>query len=301
MLGDKNIDTADQLSSPMACDPKDHPLMKLRKEELVKMCHDLQAAPLHPSLITWMESQAKELTELRSQVESLSTQLTQQSVSCACHMTNPSDETIAGSRNQSNNNASASFADVVRNSVQSTLRDEQIKSQIIISKVDEKANATQFLTNLCEKMSFTTEKSTDIERIGRKSSDRNRLLKVSFQTPFDARSFKARFDELKRENDTDLPNIRVRPSKTKKERELFSKNSQLAHKLNEEAKRDNSAFSFSLRDDGHIWKFVQQEDGKWKKDKDFKLPVVPIVPEAPASSPLSTGSNPAESVSAPGN
>ena len=164
-----------------------------------------------------------------------------------------------------------SFAQVVRNSVRETMLEENTKTQLILSRIEEETDVETLVSNICNTMSVTS-KPTGVERLGKKSEGKKRLIKATFQTPFDARTFKSRFDELRKDGDSDLPNIRVRTGKTKAEREVFSKNSNIAHKLNADAKREGGNISFSLRDNGAIWKFEKHEDGKWKKIKDWKPP-----------------------------
>jgi hypothetical protein len=94
-------------------------------------------------------------------------------------------------------------------------------------------------------------------------------MKVRFQSEFDARTFRVRYDEIKSKEDT--PVVRMRPSKTKKEQEGYNKMKEINKKLNENAKKEDANHSFSLRDDCTIWRFVLSE-GRWKHDKSWKLP-----------------------------
>lgn len=59
-------------------------------------------------------------------------------------------------------------------------------------------------------------------------------------------------------------------SDPEEEWELFAR---IAFKLNQDAKQDKALISFSLRDDGSIWKYQQDDtDGKWKWMTDWNLP-----------------------------
>ena len=160
------------------------------------------------------------------------------------------------------------FADVVRNSVratmESTFKEAESKKELILTKVQE-GNDQQFLSELCGKMEVSPQPLNPV-RIGRKTDERSRLLKISFQSNFDARKFKARFEQLKAEK-KDVPDIRMRLGKTKEEREVYAKNKKVTQKLNNDAK--DADFSFSIQENGSIWKFVRGDDGRWKRDKEW--------------------------------
>ena len=47
----------------------------------------------------------------------------------------------------------------------------------------------------------------------------------------------------------------------------------MVSKLNLEAQNNDENHSFSVRDNGEIWKFVKYSDGKWKRDRDWNPPV----------------------------
>ena len=199
------------------------------------------------SVMTVLLEMRKEITELRAQVTQMQSK-------------------IDSMAKQESPIPSQTFAKVLRSTVESTIEDAETKKDLILSKVQE-GNDQQFLGDLCTKMEFTP-KPVNPMRIGRKTEQRTRLLKVSFPSDFDARKFKSRFEQMKHEK-KDIPDIRVRSSKTKEERENFSKNSKITHELNKEAKDAGGDYSFSLRENGSIWKFVKGEDGRWKRDKEW--------------------------------
>jgi len=163
-----------------------------------------------------------------------------------------------------------SVADVVAKAVRSTLDDEKFKTEMIISNVNEGGNDSTFVSDLCSKIDCRSVPQ-EISRLGRKSDEHPRLLKVTFPTEFDARAFRSRFDQKKRES-AELPNIRVRPSRNPEERAHFAKAAKVAKALNDQAKNSGASFSFSLRDNLEIWKFQKASDGKWKRVKDWKPP-----------------------------
>jgi hypothetical protein len=57
----------------------------------------------------------------------------------------------------------------------------------------------------------------------------------------------------------------MRLGKTKQVRDAYAKSKIAAKKLNYESTDANC--SFSLRDNGSIWKYVKGDDGKWKRDQ----------------------------------
>ena len=159
------------------------------------------------------------------------------------------------------------FAEALRQSVKSAFQEEKVKCDVIISKAQESDNDTNFVSDLCQRMNFQS-KPSNPHRLG-KIGSRPRLLKVSFPTAFDARSFIARYDQFRRENRDENP-LRIRQSKTKEEQAVFSKGSKLAYELNTKARQDNLPESYSLRDNGAVWKFVKASDGKWRRDRDWR-------------------------------
>jgi hypothetical protein len=166
------------------------------------------------------------------------------------------------------------FADVVRNtvaplvqtSVQSVLATEERKNEVIISKAEEKGDDRKMVDDVCQKMNFEA-KPTEMTRLGRAKEGYQRLLKVAFSNPFDARAFRAKFDEQKRSEG--IPAWRVRSSRTKEDQATFKRQSTIVYDLNQKAKASKQKESFSLRDDGSIWKFIQMDDGKWKRDSQW--------------------------------
>ncbi|ELT90850.1 hypothetical protein CAPTEDRAFT_210967 [Capitella teleta] len=137
-----------------------------------------------------------------------------------------------------------SFTDVVCDTVKAAIKEESHKTELILSKVEEKDNDTQFLSDLCDTMQFYPIPKS-FERIGRKRDDRQRLLKVSFDTQFNARSFKARCDVIRKENHA-VADIRVIPSLSKEECVASRKSRKMAYTMNQAAKKDGDTYSFSV-------------------------------------------------------
>ena len=173
-----------------------------------------------------------------------------------------------------------SLPDMLRQSVRSALEEEKNKCEVIISRAAESDDDTAFITTLCTTMQSST-KPTHLTRLGKKGNH-PRLLKATFPSSFDARTFIAKYEEARKEKIEELPKIRMRSSKTGEERAAFAKSSKLAYKLNDQARQAKLNESYSLRDDGAIWKYTKEEDSAvWKRVRDWSPPT-----EQAASSPL---------------
>lgn len=162
------------------------------------------------------------------------------------------------------------YAEVVRKSVQSVIDQEKCKNDVMISKSEEKGQDQQFVKDLCEKLDFETE-PIGIMRVGHKAnvSNHHRLLKVSFANAFDARAFRARFAEKKKAVN-DLPDVRMRAGRSREEQILFKEQGDIVYKMNDAAKKAGENASYSLRENGQIWKFAKNENEQWVRDEDWK-------------------------------
>lgn len=146
------------------------------------------------------------------------------------------------------------------------MEEEKCRNDVMISRVEEKGQDQAMISDLCTKLEL---KATPIGimRVGHKSKapSHHRMLKVSFANAFDARAFSARFDEKKKAG-TALPSLRMRPGRTKQEQALFKRKGDEVHKLNKTARDSNANESFSLRNNGDIWRFTKNGDGKRVRD-----------------------------------
>ena len=103
------------------------------------------------------------------------------------------------------------FAEMVKDSVKTAFRDEKCKREVIITSIEEKGNDEAVVAGLCDRFQLPN-KPTEVMRIGSKkkssgegqenvatpsTSKKQRLLKVSFPSPFDARAFYSRYSMLK--------------------------------------------------------------------------------------------------------
>jgi len=228
---------------------------------------------------TFME----ELKSLRDEVAALKSEL---AAARECHVCRNTTSIDSRGPAKADDNK-ATFADVVRQSVQSALQDERGKNDLVISRMDEQGDDEKRLADVCKTLECES-KPAELHRLGSKKEGRTRLLKVSFPTNFDARAFRASFNN-RRKTHNDLPNWRLRGHRTRSEQALFEKNSRTTFQLNSAAKEAKLNESYSLRDDGSVWKFVKQENGKWKREKDWELPACD---ESPSTNDPMTGNDP---------
>ena len=108
------------------------------------------------------------------------------------------------------------YAEIVKKSVKTAIREETCKKEVIIAQAEEKGRDELLIDDPCEKLAFNS-KPVDIARVGRKSNERksetnghddathHRLLKVTFANSFEARAFRARYEEKRKSNRNDIP------------------------------------------------------------------------------------------------
>ncbi|ELU06330.1 hypothetical protein CAPTEDRAFT_204203 [Capitella teleta] len=149
---------------------------------------------------------------------------------------------------------------------------QEDQSQLILGNIEETGDDADFMTNLCTKMGCDVI-PIKVQRIGRKLANRKRLLKVSFPSQFDAYAFKSKYTQMKKQ-DADIPFIRVRTNRSKEEQLQFKKAIKLAKKLNGEAKKAKVTCSYSVSDNGEIWKYAPNSKGKWRRVNDWVAPEV---------------------------
>lgn len=237
---------------------------------------------IKPLIADAVQELKSQLQTLKSEFASLQAKVTNEEVG----LTVPNDDEGDGREGDTSWNVVASrrkkksLPDMLRQSVQSALEEEKSKCEVIISRAVESGNDDAFISTLCTSMRSST-KPTHLVRLGKRGSH-PRLLKASFPSSFDARAFIAKYDEAKKDKNEELPNIRMRSSKSGEERAAFTKSSNLAYKLNAQAREAKLNESYSVRDDGSIWKFAKDEgSGAWKRVRDW----TPPPPEQTASSP----------------
>eukprot|EP00914_Ancora_sagittata_P011463 GHVO01022286.1.p3 GENE.GHVO01022286.1~~GHVO01022286.1.p3 ORF type:complete len:121 (-),score=15.81 GHVO01022286.1:827-1189(-) len=94
----------------------------------------------------------------------------------------------------------------------------------------------------------------------------NRMMKVTFTSNFDARTFMSRFEANKDKDG--VPSIFIRPYRTKEDQVKYKRYKKDVKDLNDAAKEAGDECSYSLRNNGAIWKFVQV-DGRWRRDENW--------------------------------
>jgi hypothetical protein len=173
----------------------------------------------------------------------------------------PADQDNASS-DAAANDTKQTWTDVVKTSVKAAvktvLHDEKSKSEVVINKMPENKQDQRDIENLCTKMQFSA-RPTSIIRLGKDSSKPPRPMKVTFPTPFDARAFLAKADAVKKEGDDELKKLHCRPCHTSEEQTRFLKLKTNVTKLNEESVATES---YSLRNNGEVWKYAQDEAGR---------------------------------------
>jgi hypothetical protein len=83
---------------------------------------------------------------------------------------------------------------------------------LILSNVTEDGDDDTFLQNMSTIIKSKSQPQ-GATRIGRKIESRPRLMKITFPTEFDARTFRSRFEEARQQSDNPKK-MRMRPSRT---------------------------------------------------------------------------------------
>ncbi|ELT96319.1 hypothetical protein CAPTEDRAFT_189893 [Capitella teleta] len=147
--------------------------------------------------------------------------------------------------------------------LKTAMRDEKSKSEVVM-QLPEK-NDNDDLSTLCSKICISV-RPTAVTRLGKKEAAKlPRPMKVTFNSPFDARTFLARVSECKKTDDDDVKGIRCRPCRSPEDQARHVALSAQVHKLNETARATENETSYSLRSNGEVWKFTKDANGKWKR------------------------------------
>lgn len=184
-------------------------------------------------------------------------------------------ETLADSTQSVTDASTKTFADalknsmhsVVTNTVQSALREQQVRNDVVINKLPEKNNDVNDVDQLCSTIEVKV-KPTNILRLGKNDAHRPRPLKATFPNPFDARIFMAKIDESKKKGIESVAQLKCRPGRTREEQAKYSTIAKTVHKLNQDAKAEG-VVSYSLRRNGEIWKFTKTDNGSWRRVSDW--------------------------------
>lgn len=236
-----------------------------------------------------LENEIKEIkdqcTKLRDENKVLHAKLENTSC-CSCQSGDqPAPDTVAAG-------GSRSFAEALTASVKTAMQEEQCRSAVVIMKMAERKSDANDLGALCSEMDLSS-RPTEITRLGKNTSRGPRPMKVTFSSPFDARTFLAKVDENKKRGDDQFQNIRCRPCRTPNEQTRYTKMRIQLNKLNEDARVRGAAQreSYSLRNSGEIWKFSKDESGRWKRVTEWTFapaqsesePVTQMQPRNPES------------------
>lgn len=197
-------------------------------------------------------------------------------------LTNPTHSSLSQGLSTPND-IPTSFADVVKSSVQSAIHEEKTKSDVILINVKDAKKDSDDVKKICSDIGCPS-KPVAMQRLGRSLDNRERLLKVSFGNPFDARAFQAKFQEAKSEDNPTTRGIRCRPGRTKAEQQQYSKLSSTVYNLNKDS---SDTESYSLRSNGQIWKFAKNNEGHWTRVSDWSHKLAS--PDSPAASGNSQG------------
>lgn len=251
-------------------------MLSMVKDELkgctTELCDEIQ------QLRTQVADLEKKVVELQSQVQELSNpHLVASDASSDMRPTLSSAAHNQVTHETDNRQPSSSFVDVVKSSIQSALRDEKAKNDVIINAMPENQSDRDDVNTLCNKVRMVT-KPCDVTRLGKPDKNHPRPIRATFPSQFDARAFLARIEEERKKNDGSLPSIRVRPCRTRDEQAKHAKVSKQVNKMNEDAKKAGNTESYSIRLNGEVWKFVKTESGRWERDSDWKFK--PSIPDS---------------------
>lgn len=199
-----------------------------------------------------------EVNELKDEVVSLKETLAESKTANAPHS---SAETLL----------KRSFADTVKSSVKSVLLDEKAKSDVIISGLAENKKDEEDIATLCTDANIAI-KPAGLVRLGKvnDASTTPRLVKASFNTSFDARTFMARLDEHKKNTKDGFKKVKCRPSRSKDDQQRHNALSDKVYKMNKEASKKREE-SYSLRRNGEVWRFTKTTSGSWTRDSNWKF------------------------------
>lgn len=238
---------------------KKNDLKEKRKEDLIKIVLNLQTLLKENDMKEDVKDLKKEMQELKDQMAELLSKM-----SSLPHMSSASTDDLSSATP-----SVPSFAAVVKETIKTTMEEDKVKSDLMISNLDDVGNDERCMNELCSKIDLN-EQSRPIRlvRVGKKKdSNSKRLLKASFSTQFDARKFKASYEDAKNNETPDLLSIRVRRCRTREEETVYKTKINRLKELNEKAKEEGGTTSFSLRENGNIWKYTKDsQTGKWRRD-----------------------------------
>ena len=159
---------------------------------------------------------------------------------------------------------------VVKSSIKSVLESEKSKREIIVSRLPESSSTgtgggdSGIMKKICVDIGFPNP-PVEVKRLGQQQTNLSRLLKVTFQSEFEARAFKSTYKTAKPVL-PNLPKIKIRRNLDAEARKAYSKKAKVVYELNQDpSKTANGIVSYSIRDNGIICKFIRKLDAKWQK------------------------------------
>jgi hypothetical protein len=141
------------------------------------------------------------------------------------------------------------------------MNDEKTRNEVVISQMPENKRDVEDIEELCAVVQVAV-RPTAVSRLGNDTTKHPRPVKISFPTPFDARTFLAKADAARKEGNDATKKLRCRPCRTQEEQSKFKKLREEVRNLNDGAVDGQS---FSLRNNGEVWKFAQDAEGKWRR------------------------------------
>ncbi|ELT97669.1 hypothetical protein CAPTEDRAFT_189389 [Capitella teleta] len=138
-------------------------------------------ALVHDFIKKQTETFIAEITSLRDEVAALKAQL------AATNLTGSPQSTPA---------QPSSFADVVKTSIRSALEEDKAKQEVIIQRLPENNRDVADVHEICAKAEVIV-KPTAVTRLGKSHPNRPRIVKVTFPSTFDARTFRSKVEESK--------------------------------------------------------------------------------------------------------
>ncbi|ELT97579.1 hypothetical protein CAPTEDRAFT_207974 [Capitella teleta] len=161
------------------------------------------------------------------------------------------------------------FADSVRSTMKNTIKEEKAQAQVVISNAKEENSDLRFMSSLCEKISHKSILK-NVSRMGTKLVHSVRPMVMTFDSNFDAHTFMSQFDDSKSDDDVSTLPIKIRPYRTREDQTMYKKKLEMARELNKKAKDESPNTSFSLRNNGCIWKYIKDAAcNKWRRDPEW--------------------------------
>jgi hypothetical protein len=190
---------------------------------------------------------------------------------------------ISDSREQNPVSTSSStniLEEAVSASLKSALREEKTKCEVVLALPENKQD-TKDIEEMCQRLQISTRPSA-LTRMGESStSNKARPLKATFASHFDARLFLAKVGE--NNHNAENPAIRCRPCRSSKEQARYMTLRPQVKSLNDTARENGVNESFSIRQNGEVWRFTKRENGKWRRDVNWKLASSPALePQSPS-------------------